>query len=136
MGSVVHYVPGTNITFTMEPGVVHIDNDSYLETVLDNGIKTPYEIASAIKSKYKSVYGVGLDIATDSLSLEIVGHVYPGEVAEYVKSKSFVPDWIKEVADEVIVHTSVIDCGEEDKDSNRIVWDTLADLIDAIIFID
>ena len=128
---VVHYVPGTLITFTMEPGVVHIDNDSALK----NSSLNSWDIASEIKAKYKSVYGVKLDITTNSMAIEIEGHVFPDKMARYVKSLPGVPDFVVDFCTDVLERTEVIDIGESNKDSNRWVWDLLDDLMTAPIFL-
>ncbi|ASJ54385.1 hypothetical protein BP422_12955 [Brevibacillus formosus] len=135
MARKTHYVPGTNITFTMKPGSVHIDNDSYLRTVLDNEVMTGKKIAREIKDIYYDVYGVNLDISTKSLAIEILGHVYPGEVAKFVKAEFDPPKWVIRGLDEIVRRTKVIDCGEDNEgseDSNRQLWDFLAKLFDTL----
>ncbi|CAI8703307.1 hypothetical protein ABE237_02170 [Brevibacillus formosus] len=132
---VTHYVPGTNITFTMKPGSVHIDNDSYLRTVLNNEVMTAKEIAREIKDIYYDVYGENLDISTKSLAIEILGHVYPGEFAKFIKKEFDLPNWITKQIDKVVRRTEVIDCGEDNKgseDDNRAFWDFLAKLFDTL----
>jgi hypothetical protein len=83
------------------------------------------EIAIAIKAGYKEKMGEEIDISTDSVAMEILGHAYPETAAiAMAMSGEQIPSYI---ADEMLSHTNVIDIGTEAVDSNRWVWDKLVD---------
>lgn len=60
-----------------------------------------------------------MDIITNSIAAEIIGHVYPDAIADSIKN---VPG-LKNFSKEIISHTSVIDIGTKAVDSNRQFWD-------------
>lgn len=133
-------LPGNdyNVMIELRNKAVGIKNDSNLKNYLENSGDSPSDLASSIKNYYYYNYRKPLNIETDSLAIEILGHVYPQEVAEYVNGISWVPQTVKDWLNNVLERTSVIDAGEEDVDSNRWIWDTIASLLDAltnIIFI-
>ncbi|MFA4132605.1 MULTISPECIES: hypothetical protein [unclassified Brevibacillus] len=117
------------ITWTMEKGVIHLDNDRQLRNAIREDINNAEKIADQIRSDYRMEYNKRLDISSDSLTWEIIGHIYPGEIAKALKKVDFlIPDVISEGLEEVIERTKKIDMGESGKDSNRIIWDEMADL--------
>ncbi|MBG9942856.1 hypothetical protein ABE237_27890 [Brevibacillus formosus] len=117
------------ITWTMEKGVIHLDNDKDLRNAIRDDINNAEKIADQIRSDYREEYNKRLDISSDSLTWEIIGHIYPGQLARALKKVDFlIPDVISEGLDEVIERTKKIDMGESGKDGNRIVWDAIADL--------
>ncbi|WP_409176679.1 hypothetical protein [Brevibacillus fortis] len=117
------------ITWTMEKGVIHLDNDKDLRNAIREDINNAEKIADQIRSDYRMEYNKRLDISSDSLTWEIIGHIYPGQLARALKKVDFlIPDVISEGLDEVIERTKKIDMGESGKDGNRIVWDAIADL--------
>ncbi|TQR38511.1 hypothetical protein [Brevibacillus brevis] len=117
------------ITWTMEKGVIHLDNDRQLRNAIREDINNAEKIADQIRSDYRMEYNKRLDISSDSLTWEIIGHIYPGELAKALKKVDFlIPDVISEGLEEVIERTKKIDMGESGKDSNRIIWDEMADL--------
>lgn len=103
-------------------GVIRIKNDTNLKTCLNK--YGAYKIANECRYIYSTVYGKQIDIRTTSLALEIVGHVYPGDLFKILNQLPL-PSAVKNKLDSLITSTSVVDCGESNLDSNRWVWDVL-----------
>ncbi|MED1785016.1 hypothetical protein P4V43_24670 [Brevibacillus fortis] len=117
------------ITWTMEKRVIHLDNDKDLRNALSEDINNAEKIADQIRSDYRMEYGKRLDISSDSLTWEIIGHIYPGEIAKALKKVDFlIPDSISRELDSIVKRTKTIDMGEKGKDENRGLWDDIADL--------
>ncbi|MCL6447527.1 MAG: hypothetical protein K6U04_05140 [Armatimonadetes bacterium] len=60
------------------------------------------------------------------MAIEIVGHVVPDRVFRIILDSPDVPQWLKDQAEIIVVHMSIIDSGEESVDSNRWFWDDIA----------
>ncbi|MER1985871.1 MAG: hypothetical protein ABS948_08275 [Solibacillus sp.] len=122
-------VQGTKASYTLavayEQGVVRINNDAVLKQLLDTESQSSMLAAKAIKAMYKSKMDETLDISDTSLAIEILGHVYPDRIGKAIKNIPL-PALLKNSIDKVLERTTVIDCGESGKDSNRWVWDALA----------
>lgn len=100
-------------------GIVHVTNDNGLKGALDaNGA---IAIALELKDNFKFLFNKDLGISTESMAIEIIGHVYPGVVADALKG---VPgsSYISE-------RTAVIDIGVSNYDGNRWVWDFFGERI-------
>lgn len=108
-------------------GIVSIENNNELEALLKAESAGSLIVAKRVKEMYKTRKGKALNIDTNSLAIEILGHVYPDKIATAIKGAS-VPQFVKDFVNKVLVRTSIIDCGESGKDSNRAVWDILAGL--------
>lgn len=105
---------------------VHITNDKGLWTLLEEDIESrTTAFADWIKAQYQSFFQKELDITTDSLVVEIWGHVYFEyyilAVKELLKLKL-----IAGFLENILQASEVIDCGESGLDNNRKLWDMLA----------
>lgn len=113
------------IEVVFENKVIRITNDRNLIGYLMQWGHGARELVSKSKDRYCHHMGKPLDVSTDSMTIEILGHVYPGLIAEAVAGLP-VPTSIKNFCERVLKSTCVIDCGESSIDGNRWVWDMLA----------
>ncbi|MHC5268493.1 hypothetical protein ACYSNO_04800 [Enterococcus sp. LJL98] len=106
------------INYWVTPKVIHIKNDDLLKSYLTLDYKNhTREIVYASKNQYKLKYDSDISISDKSMSVEIIGHVFPDTVANYL------PQWLASMIQD---HTSVIDSGEKLVDKDRWVWDSIA----------
>lgn len=117
----------TGISYNFTDRVAHVVNDETLKNYLDQKGNQSLELATELKSAYQNTYGKALDISTDSLAIEILGHVFVDDFSEKVGaiSKKVGIDSLADFFAKVEKHTDVIDCGEKAVDDNRSVWDRL-----------
>ena len=120
-----------NIAFCCQDKLVQIKCDRTLKAYLLGKNIGSLEIADYILAAYKKQFNKKLAITRDSLAIEILGHTYTDSFASAVlKAKHMLPaglyEKLKKVMNELKGHTSIIDCGERDIDSNRFIWDDLA----------
>ncbi|MGF3072918.1 hypothetical protein ACQV2S_05400 [Facklamia sp. P13064] len=110
-------IPET-IDYWVTPKVVHIKNDDLLKSylALDYNNNTR-QMVCASKDRYTLNYDSNISISDKSMSVEIIGHVFPNTVANYL------PGWLALIIQN---HTSVIDSGEKSIDRDRWVWDSIA----------
>jgi hypothetical protein len=114
------YVNGKTIYVEYLKDMVRIVNGPILQDMVTQGhAKT---IASVIKTNYKVRRGESLGIATNSLAIEIVGHVYPDKILKAL-DKLPLPSSFESTVKSLLKRTSIIDAGESHVDSNRWVWD-------------
>lgn len=108
---------GNTVQATFErKGVVHLENNSGLKGAIEAEGATA--VAGKILDNFYFLFDTPLKIKQRSIAIEILGHVYPGDIAEFF---SWVPG-----ANVIIDKTSVIDIGIGKYDGNRWVWDFLA----------
>ncbi len=109
------------IGLKLEPQVVRIANDFVLDVYLQTDKRNCMRLAKYIGIAYREQFGEELQISARSLAIEIHSHYRVQKTAMKVTEhvgKTKMSDWL-------IHHTLVIDCGSLEKDSNRIIWDTL-----------
>lgn len=112
----------SNISIRTSPQAVHIDNTIALKEFINNNQFTnATSVTNSAKGLYFKTYNLQIDISNTSMSVEILGHIYPDEFAEYLP---------KSLKDKIKTHTQVIDSGEKSVDSDRWVWDSIAAVID------
>ena len=110
-------IPET-IDYWVTPKVVHIKNDDLLKSYLALDYKNnTRQMVYASKNRYRLNYDSNISISDKSMSVEIIGHVFPDTVANYL------PGWLASIIQN---HTSVIDSGEKSVDRDRWVWDSIA----------
>lgn len=104
--------------------LVQIKNNKELQDYLDDPKSTgSVEISKYAHQLYEKEMGVPLKITTDSLAIEILAHVDLDTFA-HILEKLKIKSWTS-LSKNIEKHTDIIDCGEEDIDSNRAVWDEL-----------
>lgn len=119
------YFKKYRIQVVYEDKVIRITNDENLIDYLKEWGHGAREIATKSKERYYYHMNKELEISTDSMTVEILGHVYPGLMAEAIRGLP-APDNIKKFCRRILKSTCVIDCGESSIDDNRWVWDKLA----------
>lgn len=92
------------------------------------------KIANECKYVYRTVHGEDINISTQSLAIELLGHVFPDKLLMAVESKTLLDfnltliPIIEFLRHLVRKRTDVIDCGERQLDNNRKLWDKLEGL--------
>jgi hypothetical protein len=115
-----------NIRVLFQEHSVHITNDDALWKFLgDHPAEATRQLAEEIFRMYETLYGRAFDVHPDSLIVEIWGHVYC-EYFALVFEKLLQLKLVEKITDKLIGYCELIDCGEEDYDSNRLFWDMLA----------
>ena len=125
-------IHGQQLLVSFEEGAIHLTSNAALWTLLSQDVKgNVRELSTAIFNEYQIIFGKNLGIGLDSLSFEILGHVYAEHllfiVRGYVERMNMRIDLSK-----IIRNCSVIDCGESDKDGNRWFWNMLTSFYDPI----
>ena len=111
-----------NINIWVTPKVVHIKNDDFLKKfIFLNQYYNSKQVTYNSKQIYLATYKQNILVSDTSMSVEILGHIYPDEFSKYLPSN---------IADGIRKHTDVIDSGEKSVDNNRWVWDSIAAVID------
>ncbi|MGG3572561.1 hypothetical protein ABES80_08685 [Bacillus gobiensis] len=124
MNFIITKVGEYELQVAYEVGLVRINSDENLYSLLDNEKSGASTIAAVVKNKYQAILGKELDIETNSLAIEILGHVYPNKIIDATRSVPM-PEKAKEFINMLHDKASVIDCGERGKDENRMIWDTI-----------
>lgn len=122
------------ITVKFETGWVRVVTDDCLINYLEReGKKDAEQLADWILAEYRNLLGCSLKIRRDSLAVEILIHAYMDTISERLEDhaqRSEIPGTVKRllkgVCDKMQKHTDVIDCGEKEVDSNRLIFDGLA----------
>ena len=99
----------TTTNVTLSRGAMHVNM----------AVKTLFSVADNIKKAYKIAYGKNINISTESVYTELLGHLVPNLLSSQYYMNSNLWQSIKS-------HTDIIDIGESSVDSNRWVWDLIA----------
>lgn len=127
-------VEGINIVLEKR-GFARITNDENLDKYVIKPGHQSRILATKIKKRFKEEFNKDLNISVDSLTVEILGHIYPGKILSLLESGAILGN--KVLGDSVVSsisnlkkiidsHVNIIDCGIASLDNNRKVWDTLA----------
>ena len=110
-------------------GVIRLYNDDNLDRALWRyGAR---KIANECKYAYQQVMSEAINISTESLKWEIIGH-YDMNILAHVGK--YHPGLIARTISKIIIkRTDVFDMGEAHVDSNRMYWDILAANRDELI---
>lgn len=119
-----------NVSVKYEKHIIRIETNPELMKFLGEAGNGSLKLAEHIKKTYKSMFGEELKISQESLSVEILIHAY---LDTFCKMSLEMGDGIeKEIlkkilkfADKIEQHTKIIDCGEKEVDSNRVIFDSL-----------
>lgn len=122
------------ITVKFEPQWVRVVTDDALTGYLEQKSRRDAErLAEWILKQYQMLQGYPLKIDRDSLAVEILIHAYMDTISEELEEnaeQSEIPVTVKRLLEKlcgkVQRHTDVIDCGEKEVDSNRLVFDGLS----------
>ena len=109
---------------------IHLKNNQVLNELLKNEALACRDIAQTLKQNYQEQMKRHLNISTDSIALEILGHVYPHKIASILYT---ILPALKSMPGFILDKTDIIDIGESGYDSNRWIWDRLEPLYTAIV---
>lgn len=118
-------------------GTVSLRNDyEFVQAVKAGGA---YRAANDVKVYFKASFDKDLDISTNSLGVEIVGHIMAVGFAPALKAirnpltgMQMIPDSVIESVEDIVnSRIDWIDCGVKGQDSNRWVWDILSTFVGA-----
>ncbi|MDO5714079.1 MAG: hypothetical protein Q4Q07_06560 [Tissierellia bacterium] len=116
-------IENNNININVEEEKwIRIRHDKDLEKALEELGNLP--IAKRAKEEYRKRHGKDIQIETNSLAVEISGHVLPGDVSYKIQELNL-GKTINKLMEEIQRHTDIIDCGEKEVDGNRFIWDML-----------
>ncbi|MEE1946737.1 hypothetical protein VRU48_16555 [Pedobacter sp. KR3-3] len=117
---------GFSLPVVFKDGVIQINGPEDLQRFLSADIDNrTLVLVALIKSDYLLRTNQALAIEDDSMIVEIWGHVYASHFAEALKNLVQM-HLIEQMADFIIHRADTIDCGERDKDNNRVFWDLLS----------
>ncbi len=121
------------ITVDYGPRVVRVQADAALERYLDGHRRRALALARHMRGRYRVLMGRELDIAEDSLAIEVVAHLYAEDLAEgIIRWAERLPQGpenaVRGLMERVTRSAEVIDCGEAAIDTNRRIWDALVPL--------
>lgn len=119
-----------NVTLRLRDQAVHIHNDEHLIRFLQLPGNGSLELSDHLLKRYEQLFFKPLKITRHSLAIEILGHVFADNFAAAVHTFLWhiAPDTqgpLTALLTKVQEATDVIDCGEADIDTNRIVWNVL-----------
>ncbi len=120
-----------NISIRFSDKWARIVCDNYLFDFLNKEKgNTALKLAEYILQKYEALAQCPLNITKDSLTIEILFHVYMDLFSSmFLVSKHALPKdlykKLEQIFKEIKRHMDVIDCGEISVDDNRHIWDSL-----------
>jgi len=124
---------GCKLVVSFEKQLIRIASPQGLQKFLSQDIEMRSEIlVNYIKLDYLNFIGKELAVSNDSIMVEIWGHLYASYFAKSVKNLIRLK-FIRSTADLIIERSETIDCGEKEVDSNRWIWDLLANFKGIII---
>jgi len=110
----------------LDKGLVRVFSDRGLWCYLDGEVKAnTLQLVKMIKIDYRDQFNTPLNIADNSLMVEIWAHVYSDYFGLLLKNHMKIK-WIQNLLQKGIERAEVIDCGEKHLDTNRWVWDFLS----------
>lgn len=122
----IYELSGHKLLVVFDDKLIRIKKPRALQKFLSSAIDNRSEVlANYIKQDYFLLLNKELEISNDSLIVEIWGHVYASYFARAMKNLIKLK-LVENVADFIITRSDTIDCGESEVDSNRKLWDVLA----------
>lgn len=122
----IYELSGHELLVIFDEKLIRIKKPKALQKFLSSAIDNRSEVlVNYIKQDYFLLMGKELDVTNDSLIIEIWGHIYASYFARAMKNLIKL-QLVENAADFVIKRSDTIDCGESEVDSNRKIWDVLA----------
>lgn len=122
----IYELAGNKIKVGLEPQLIRVYSNAELWAYLDGKANARFELmVNTIKADYEQHFGKTLAISNASLIVEILVHVY----CDYLGlsfNRMVQIKWIQALVKKLLKRAEVVDCGEKGVDSNRWVWDLLA----------
>ncbi|PST83435.1 hypothetical protein C7T94_12785 [Pedobacter yulinensis] len=120
-------IHGCKLTLSLGEQSVHIENDAALQALLAQDTEgRTFELAQLLKQLYLNHKGEQLRIPLRSLEVEIWGHMY-WDLQTRRLCKVFSAGIFRKLFAFLLRPTAWIDCGARGQDSNRRLWDFLAE---------
>jgi hypothetical protein len=127
---------GKKISTEYNSHSIHITNDSELKGYLLQWGHGAREVTKGSKANFKYYYGRSFGVTDDSMTLEILGHIYPEVILTalqigtiYIPGASLLIELLKKLVNS---RTDVIDIGESGYDSNRGIWDKFQNYVGVV----
>ncbi len=124
----IYDLEGSKIRIDLKDGLIRVYSDAELWLFLTATHGIRFELlVNTIKTSYLLEFGKVLNIANDSLIVEILVHIY----CDYLGlgfNRIVKVIWIQKIVNKLLERAAVVDCGEKALDSNRWIWDSLAPL--------
>ena len=122
----IYKLAACGVSVELNDGIVRVFSNAELWRFLDGEVNSRFNLlARTIKSDYVQIFNKPLNIADDSLIVEILVHVY----CDYLGlsfNRIFKIKPVQKLVKSLLKRAEVVDCGERAKDTNRWVWDALA----------
>ncbi|TKC03303.1 hypothetical protein [Pedobacter cryotolerans] len=130
----IYHLSGHKLLVVFRDQLIQIKHPHYLKEFLSSDIKNRSEVlVNYIKQDYFLLFAKELNVSNKSLIIEIWAHVFASYFARAMK-KLIKLKLIERVANFIIKRSDIIDCGESNLDSNRKLWDVLANFKGIILF--
>lgn len=122
----IYDLSGHKLLVVFRDQLIQIKKPHHLKQFLSSDIKNRSEVlVNYIKQDYFLIFGKELNVTNNSIIIEIWAHVFASHLARASKKIiTFKP--IGKLADLILKRSDIIDCGESNVDSNRKLWDVLA----------
>jgi len=113
------------------PGTWNIPNTADLAALMENDPQSFYALYELLQSEHQHLFGRKMNIERESFVVELWAHLFVEKFLrigrKYARFDSF-----EKLIDQVLKRTAMIDCGEEDNDHNRKLWDLLAKVFNPV----
>ena len=112
---------------------LHITNNDALKAFLQPDLEERSRVlAEIVHNDFEKINGYALDFSIPSLTIEIIGHVYAGHVAEAIEKATSIR-LLDQFMQKIIDRCAIIDAGQPGFDMDRRVWDMLAPFTHQIV---
>lgn len=122
----IYELADCEVKVRLEPGLIRVYSNAELWRFIDGKANARFELmVNSIKADYAAQFGKALAISNNSLIVEILVHVY----CDYLGlsfNRLVQIKWIQALVNKLLKRAEIVDCGEKGVDSNRWVWDLLA----------
>ena len=130
----IYNLSGHKLLVVFRDQLIQIKKPHHLKAFLSSDIKNRSEVlVNYIKQDYFLLFAKELNVSNKSLIIEIWAHVFASFFARSIK-KILRFKLVENAANFIIKRSDIIDCGESDLDSNRKLWDVLANFKRIILF--
>lgn len=130
----IYDLSGHKLLVVFRNGLIQIKKPHHLKQFLSSDIKNRSEVlVNYVKQDYFLVFGKELNVSNKSLIIEIWAHVFASYFARAMKNLIKIKP-IEKLADFILKRSDIIDCGESNLDSNRKLWDAIANFKGIILY--
>lgn len=130
----IYDLSGHQLLVVFRDQLIQIKKPHHLKQFLSSDIKNRSEVlVNYIKQDYFLIFGKELNVTNNSIIIEIWAHVFASYFARAMK-KILRFKLVENLANLIIKRSDIIDCGESNLDSNRKLWDVLANFKHLILY--